>query len=267
MKDNRLSLLCAVALAFGCSAGVSGKTGSGGTGTGTGGSGGSTSSGGHGGSSSTGGSNGTGGSTGTGGSSSGNTDASLDGACAASTVGAQPVPLDLYFLMDSSKSMNDQTGAGTTKWAAVSSALNTFFTDSGSAGLGVALKYFPDEQSESPKATCAMTTGLHGQRHQLRCVRLQEHLRLHQRVDDGGVTSLSQQQRLHDSQSPQLRTHQAVRHQQLLRGQRNGNLRNELQLTSPATATCATSAPPPNTPPRTSLSGRSPGPPAGSTAR
>jgi hypothetical protein len=72
-------------------------------------------------------------------------------------VGAQPVPLDLYFLMDSSKSMNDQTGAGTTKWAAVSSALNTFFTDSGSAGLGVALKYFPDEQSKAP-AACAMTS-------------------------------------------------------------------------------------------------------------
>jgi len=156
MKYNRLSLWCAVTLAFGCSAGVSGKTGSGGSnGTGTGGSGGSTSSGGHGGSSSTGGSNGTGGSSSTGGFS--GTDASLDGACAASTVGAQPVPLDLYFLMDSSKSMNDQTGAGTTKWSAVSSALNTFFTDSGSAGLGVALKYFPDEQSKAP-ATCAMTS-------------------------------------------------------------------------------------------------------------
>src|SRR4051812_4799293 len=154
MKDSRLSLLCAVTLAFGCSAGVSGKTGSGGSsGTGTGGSGGSTASGGHGGSSSTGGSNGTGGSSSTGGVS--GTDASLDGACAASTVGAQPVPLDLYFLMDSSKSMNDQTGAGTTKWAAVSSALNTFFTDAGSTGLGVALKYFPDEQSKPP-ATCTM---------------------------------------------------------------------------------------------------------------
>jgi hypothetical protein len=67
------------------------------------------------------------------------------------------VPLDLYFLMDSSKSMNDATGAGTSKWTAVSSALNTFFTDSGSAGLGVALKYFPDEQSGA-KATCDTAT-------------------------------------------------------------------------------------------------------------
>ena len=156
MTYARFAWLFAVALAFGCSAGVTGKSGSGGSnGTSTGGSGGSNASGGHGGSSSTGGSNGSGGSSSTGGFS--GTDASLDGACAASTVGAQPVPLDLYFLMDSSKSMNDQTGAGTTKWVAVSSALNTFFTDAGSAGLGVALKYFPDEQAKAP-ATCSITS-------------------------------------------------------------------------------------------------------------
>ena len=156
MKYNCLSLLCAVTLAFGCSAGVNGKTGSGGsTGTGAGGTGGSTASGGHGGSSSSGGFNGTGGSSSSGGSS-GTSDASLDGACGISSVGAQPVPLDLYFLMDSSKSMNDQTGAGTTKWTAVGSALNTFFTDGGSAGLGVALKYFPDEQSGA-MGTCDTT--------------------------------------------------------------------------------------------------------------
>jgi hypothetical protein len=65
------------------------------------------------------------------------------------------VPLDLYFLMDSSKSMLDNTGAGTSKWTAVSAALGNFFTDAGSAGLGVALKYFPDEQS-APPATCTM---------------------------------------------------------------------------------------------------------------
>jgi hypothetical protein len=51
--------------------------------------------------------------------------------------------------------MNDQTGAGSSKWQAVGAALNNFFTDSGSAGLGIALKYFPDEQGKAP-ATCAM---------------------------------------------------------------------------------------------------------------
>jgi hypothetical protein len=146
--------LLVAALLFGCSAGLKQQTGTGGSGASSGG---NTGKGG--------GAGGTGGSTtGTGGNSSGAggnigpLDASdLDGACAASSIGAQPVPLDLYFLMDSSKSMLDQTGAGTTKWAAVSSALNTFFTDSGSAGLGVALKYFPDEQPGAP-ATCTMTS-------------------------------------------------------------------------------------------------------------
>jgi hypothetical protein len=147
--SGKPSTLLVAALLCGCtSAGVKPQTGTGGSAsggtTGKGGSGGST---------------GNGGATGSGGSATGGSgvvDAgNLDGACAASTVGAQPVPLDLYFLMDSSKSMNDQTGAGSSKWTAVGTALNNFFTDSGSAGLGIALKYFPDEQSKAP-ATCAM---------------------------------------------------------------------------------------------------------------
>ena len=143
------ALALAVPVLFGCSAGVKAKTGAGGS-SGGGASAGSagttgTGSAGHAG----------GGSSGAG-NASGGVDASVnpDAACATSTAGAEPVPLDLYFLMDSSKSMLDQTGAGTTKWAAVSSALNTFFSDSGSAGLGVAVKYFPDEQT-APPGSCA----------------------------------------------------------------------------------------------------------------
>jgi hypothetical protein len=139
---GQTSLLFAAAMLFGCNAGVKQLPGSGGA-TGKGGS------------SASGGATGKGGGGATG--SGGATDASLDGACAASTVGAQPVPLDLYFLMDSSLSMKETTGAGTTKWAAVSAALSGFFGDSSSAGLGVALKYFPDEESGAP-ATCAMTS-------------------------------------------------------------------------------------------------------------
>jgi hypothetical protein len=159
MKTNRRLGVFAVALLFGCSpAGVKNQTGSGGSsgsGSGGNGSGGNGKGGnGSGGSNNSGGSNGSGGSNNSGGST-GTTDASLDGACAASTIGAHPVPLDLYFLMDSSRSMNDPTGAGSSKWTAVGTALNNFFNDSGSAGLGVALKYFPDEQSKPP-SSCAM---------------------------------------------------------------------------------------------------------------
>jgi hypothetical protein len=166
MKTNRrladrTSLPLVAALLFGCAqAGVKNQSGSGGgSGSGSGGSNGSSGSNGSGGSHASGGNNGSGGNNNSGGSngsggSSGTTDAGLDGACAASSIGAHPVPLDLYFLMDSSKSMADQTGAGSSKWTAVGSALNTFFNDSGSAGLGVALKYFPDEQSGAP-GTCS----------------------------------------------------------------------------------------------------------------
>jgi hypothetical protein len=68
-------------------------------------------------------------------------------ACASDEVMAQPVPLDLYVLMDSSKSMLETTTGTTTKWKAVSDAMSAFFGDAGSAGLGVAVKYFPSVQN------------------------------------------------------------------------------------------------------------------------
>jgi hypothetical protein len=82
----------------------------------------------------------------------GTSDASIaDGAaCASDEVMAQPVPLDLYVIMDSSKSMLEMTTAGSTKWKAVTDAMSAFFADTGSAGLGVALKFFPALQSAAP---------------------------------------------------------------------------------------------------------------------
>jgi hypothetical protein len=57
--------------------------------------------------------------------------------------------------MDSSLSMNEatSTGAGTTKWGDVRTAMKAFFENPSSAGLGVGLKYFPGVQSGAP-ATC-----------------------------------------------------------------------------------------------------------------
>ena len=155
--DPTLILLAATLL--GCSAGVkAGQAGtagsSGGTSSGQGGSG-------HAGTTGTGGNgSGTAGATG-----SGNTDGGnpTDGSCGGENVGAVYVPLDLYFLMDSSKSMLDNTGSGTSKWMAVETALGGvagvggFFNDPGSAGLGVALKYFPDEAPGAP-VTCMANT-------------------------------------------------------------------------------------------------------------
>jgi len=63
--------------------------------------------------------------------------------CAGDRVMGEPVPVDVYVMLDISGSMLDASGGTTTKWDAVKSALGTFFNDPGSAGLSVAIQYFP----------------------------------------------------------------------------------------------------------------------------
>jgi len=140
----------ATALLFACSAGVKQTPfdgGSAGTGPGTGGT------------------TGNAGTTGTGGS---GFDAAVDiavgdtkndGICSATSTTAEPLPLDLFFIVDVSKSMTRPTSFGTmaSKWDAVRSAMNGFFTDAQSAGLGVGLGYFPALQpSLAQVPTCTM---------------------------------------------------------------------------------------------------------------
>jgi len=69
-----------------------------------------------------------------------------DAACATQSVIAQTLPLDLYMMVDSSGSMTEKTAAGSTKWAAVQSAMSAFFNDPASAGISVGLQYFPQIQ-------------------------------------------------------------------------------------------------------------------------
>ncbi|MFZ5892991.1 MAG: hypothetical protein ACOY0T_18160 [Myxococcota bacterium] len=75
-------------------------------------------------------------------------------ACVSQATAAQPAPLDIYILLDSSLSMLDRTPAGTTKWDAVKSAISAFFQDSGSAGLSVGLQFFPLRKPNVP-ARCS----------------------------------------------------------------------------------------------------------------
>jgi hypothetical protein len=79
-------------------------------------------------------------------------DALGDAACAATSEKAQRVPLDLYVMLDSSGSMLNATttNGSTSKWTAVTSALQTFVQDPKSAGLGVGLQYFPIVQPNAP---------------------------------------------------------------------------------------------------------------------
>jgi hypothetical protein len=149
MKNMRTIVwLGATALFLGCSAGVKPTPIDGGGGTGPGGTtggGGTTGSGG----------TGTSGSTGFDGSFDISVnDMRADGVCSATMTAAEPVPLDLYVLMDASLSMNETTTAGTSKWTDVRNAMKTFFESQSAAGLGVGLKFFPGVQSGAP-ATCA----------------------------------------------------------------------------------------------------------------
>jgi hypothetical protein len=79
------------------------------------------------------------------------------GACGATTQTAQQLPVDILVMLDASGSMMEKTGAGgngPTKWASVKTALNGFFADPKSAGLGVGLQIFPIEHPGTP-ASCA----------------------------------------------------------------------------------------------------------------
>ncbi|HEY4184750.1 MAG TPA: hypothetical protein VGP07_06750 [Polyangia bacterium] len=78
-------------------------------------------------------------------------DAVGDGICAATTSSAMLVPLDLYVMMDSSKSMNETDSMGTDKWTDLKNAMSSFFNDANSKSFNVALSYFPDEQGGVPE--------------------------------------------------------------------------------------------------------------------
>lgn len=73
-------------------------------------------------------------------------DAGPPQACVNETAEAKPVPLDVYIMLDKSGSMLGS------RWTAVTGALKTFVQDSSSAGVTVALDYFP----QSPE--CNTTT-------------------------------------------------------------------------------------------------------------
>ncbi len=67
----------------------------------------------------------------------------LDETCAGTSSKAQLTPLDVFIMMDQSGSMNDASGGGKSKWAAVIEAFKTFVASPTSSGMGVGIQYFP----------------------------------------------------------------------------------------------------------------------------
>jgi hypothetical protein len=65
--------------------------------------------------------------------------------CAATGEEANLVPINMFIMFDKSGSMQDNN-----KWTNTSKALIDFFKDQGTAGLRVALRFFPDTGCDSP---------------------------------------------------------------------------------------------------------------------
>jgi len=65
-------------------------------------------------------------------------------ACASTVVEGERLPVQMYIMFDKSGSMLDDQ-----KWAGATAALTAFFQDEDSAGLDVALRFFPDDEPQS----------------------------------------------------------------------------------------------------------------------
>jgi hypothetical protein len=66
-------------------------------------------------------------------------------ACAEATVEGERIPVQMLLMFDKSQSMLDDQ-----KWFGATAALTAFFRDEESAGIGVALRFFPDDSCDSP---------------------------------------------------------------------------------------------------------------------
>lgn len=73
--------------------------------------------------------------------------------CAAQSQNAEVIPVDMHIMLDRSGSMLESTAGGLTKWEAVREALSGFVSEPRSAGLSVALSYFPRGNEGVPE-TC-----------------------------------------------------------------------------------------------------------------
>ena len=75
--------------------------------------------------------------------------------CAGTLVMGEPVPVDVYVMLDISGSMLAATGGPNNKWDSIKAAISAFLMDSESAGLGVAIQYFPLQAPGVPQSCAA----------------------------------------------------------------------------------------------------------------
>ena len=78
--------------------------------------------------------------------------------CAASSVKADKIPLDMMIMLDQSSSMSDTVSTGGTKWDSVKSALDTFVGQPGLDGVSVGIQYFGLPAGGGTCSTVSCTT-------------------------------------------------------------------------------------------------------------
>jgi hypothetical protein len=66
----------------------------------------------------------------------------VGGGCIGVSSKAEPIPLDIFIMLDQSGSMLQDAGNQLTKWQTVKQALTTFVFDPASEGIGIGLHYF-----------------------------------------------------------------------------------------------------------------------------
>ena len=92
-------------------------------------------------------------------------------ACATSAADGEPIPVDLYFMVDITGSMNcpvpdkgpcdtdpGPPRNGESRWTVVSAALKSFVADPKNAGLGVGMRFFPNRRNICDVASYATPT-------------------------------------------------------------------------------------------------------------
>jgi hypothetical protein len=63
-------------------------------------------------------------------------------ACATSMEKAEPIPLDMFVMLDQSGSMDETVAGGGSKWDAVTTAIDTFVQQPGLDGISIGIQYF-----------------------------------------------------------------------------------------------------------------------------
>ncbi len=83
------------------------------------------------------------------------------GGCVGDTSQADPIPLDIFVMLDQSGSMTQDAGNGMSRWATIQNAFTSFVQQANAKGIGIGIQYFgqPDPSVHGcAQQTCTVDT-------------------------------------------------------------------------------------------------------------